>query len=326
MSTWQITKVQEIHTYNTIPMIYSEFFKDESVLAERIRRAFDLGNSALPLRRIGTGFKSVVLGSPAGLVFRVAQNEKAQKGHRRECYVLSRLRSLLPVEVPDVLGYCEASEDFPFGVMMQKKIGGPNLGSVLKRSSLIQPAAASIGELIQAIQSIRPNDLPGLTSAETPRPEETWSYAYSFLKSTLTPRELCKAEIWWEQYCRDLEQNCADHWFYHGDLWHEHIILDPADETRVAGVIDWEYAGFGDPIVDFIPQVRMGRAYMTYVLEAYLAKGGEFGPDSVTRIELHYPYRELGGLCYCLETGDEQEARYCVDKFRTVLGSSEIDC
>ena len=300
-------------------MTPTELFKDDNALAERLRRTFDLGDSALPLRRIGTGFKSVVLGSPAGLVFRVAQNEKAQKGHSRECYLLSRLKSLLPVEVPEVLGYREASEDFPYGVMMQRKIEGQTLGSILKRSPRIEPVAAMTGELILAIQSIRPNDLPGLPSAETHRPEETWSYAYSFLKETLTPRELCMAENWWEQYGRDLEKGCADHRFYHGDLWHEHIILDPADDTRIAGVIDWEYAGFGDPMLDFVPQMRHGRGYMAHLLESYQAKGGEFGPDAVTRIELHYPYRELGGLCYCLDTGDEQEARCCVEKFRTVL-------
>ncbi len=300
-------------------MTLAELFKDDNAMAERIRRTFDLGSSAFPLQRIGTGFKSVVLGSPEGLVFRVALNEKAQAGHRRECYVLSKLKSLLPVNVPDLLGYCVASDDFPFGVMMQKKIEGPNLGSVLKRSRRVQPVAALTGELILAIQSVRQEDLPGLTSAETPRPEETWSYAHSYLKAALTHRELCKAQDWWERYRRDLEQGGPDHRFYHGDLWHAHIILDPADETRVAGVIDWEYAGFGEPIVDFVPQMRHGRAYMIHVLEAYQAKGGEFGPDAVTRIELHYPYRELGGLCYCLETGDEREAQFCVEKFRTVL-------
>ena len=115
-------------------MTHSEFFKDDNVLAERVRRTFDLGRSALPLHKIGAGFKSVVLGSPTGLVFRVALNKKAQTGHKRECYVLSKLKFLLPVEVPEILGYCEASDDFPFGIMMQKKIEGAPLGSVLKRS------------------------------------------------------------------------------------------------------------------------------------------------------------------------------------------------
>ena len=113
----------------SFPMTCSKIYKDDNALAERIRRAFDLGNSALPLQRIGTGFKSVVLGSPAGMVFRVALNEKAQTGHRRECYILSKLKPLLPVEVPEILGYSEASDDFPFGVMMQRKIEGRNLST-----------------------------------------------------------------------------------------------------------------------------------------------------------------------------------------------------
>lgn len=301
-------------------MTHSKIFKDDNVLAERIRRTFDLGDSALPLRRIGTGFKSVVLGSPSGLVFRVALNGKAQVGHRRECYILSKLKPLmLPVEVPEVLGYCEASEDFPFGVMMQRKMEGPNLDSILKCSPRIQPVAAMTGELVLAIQAIRQEDLPGLISAETPRPDETWSYAHAYLKAALTSRELRNAEAWWAQYCRDLEEVGPDHQFQHGDLWHEHILFNTAEELRVAGVLDWEHAGFGDPILDFVPLMRLGREYMTCMLEAYQAHGGGFGPDVVSRIELHLPYRELGGLCYCLETGDQREARFCVEKFRTVL-------
>lgn len=301
-------------------MSLTEQFEDDNVLAERIRRTFDLGDSALPLRRIGTGFKSVVMGSPAGLVFRVALNGKAQTGHRRECDLLSKLKPLmLPVQVPEVLGYCEASEGFPYGVMMQRKIEGPNLDSILKCSPRIQPVAAMTGELVLAIQAIRQQDLPGLISAETPRPEETWSYAHAYLKAALTSRELRNAEAWWAQYCRDLEEGGPDHRFQHGDLWHEHILFNTAEELRVAGVLDLEHAGFGDPILDFVPLMRLGRKYMTCMLEAYQAKGGEFGPGAISRIELHLAYRELGGLCYCLETGDQREAQICVEKFRTVL-------
>ena len=302
-------------------MPFSPLLKDDRALAERIRRTFALGSSAFPLHRLGAGFKSVVLGSPAGLVFRVALNRKAQAGHRRECYVLSKLKTLLPVEVPDILGYCEASEEFPFGVMMQKKIEGVHLGLVLKRSLRVQPVAALTGELILAMQSIRQDDLPGRPSSEAPRPEETWSYAHPFLKTALTPRELRKAEDWWERYYRDMEQGCPGHRFTHGDLWHEHILFDAADEPRVAGVLDWEHAGFDDPIVDFVPQMNLDREYVTNMLEAYQAKGGGFGPDAISHIEFQRPYRELGGLCYCLETGDSREAQFCVEKFRTALAA-----
>ena len=303
-------------------MTYPAFFKDDNALADRIRRTFDLGDSAIPLRRIGTGFKSIVLGSSAGLVFRVALNGKAQTGHIRECHILPKLKSLLPVEVPEVLGYCEESDDFPFGVMMQKEIEGLNQSSMLKRSPRVQPIAASIGALIHAIQAIRHDDLPGLPLSETPLPDESWSYARPFLKSNLSSSEFHTAEAWWEQYCRDLELVRLDYRFSHCDLWQEHVLFDSVGEPRVTGVLDWEHAGFDDPILDFVPQMRLGREYMTYVLEAYQAKGGEFGPDALSRIELHLPYRELGGLCYCLETGDMREAQCCVEKFKTVLGLS----
>ncbi|MXY98532.1 MAG: aminoglycoside phosphotransferase family protein [Gemmatimonadetes bacterium] len=301
-------------------MTNPELFKNDRALADGIRRTFDLGSSAFPLHKIGTGFKSVVLGSPAGLVFRVARNEKAQSGHRREFHVLSKLQSILPFEVPEVLGYCEASDDFPFGVMMQKKIEGPSLGSVLKRSPRVKPIASLMGELVVAIQTIGQDDLPELPSFSALQPEETWSYAHAYLKANLSQRELRGAQNWWEQYCEDWEQGCPVRRFSHGDLWHEHVLFHATDEPRIAGVLDWEYAGFGDPIFDFVPQMSLSREYVTCMLEAYQAIGGEFGPGALSRIELYLPYRELGGLCYCLETGDEREAQFCVKKFKSVLG------
>lgn len=303
-------------------MTNPEFFKDDRALADSLRRTFDLGSSAFPLHKIGAGFKSVVLGSSAGLVFRVALNKKAQTGHKRECYVLPRLKSLLPVDVPNILGYCEKSDDFPFGAMMQNIIEGPALGSVLKRSPRVKPIASLMGELVLDIQTIGQDDLPELPSSSAPQPEETWSYAHAYLKANLSPRELRGAQNWWEQYCEDWELGCPIQRFSHGDLWHEHVLFHATDEPRIAGVLDWEYAGFGDPIFDFVPQMRLGREYVTCMLEAYQAKGGEFGPGALSRIELYLPYRELGGLCYCLEAGDEREAQFCVKKFKTVLGLS----
>ena len=292
---------------------------DPGALAEPILRTFDLSSSALPLYTIGTGFKSVVLESPSGLVFRVALNEKAQKGHRRECSILPRLKLFLPFEVPELLGYSEGSDDFPFGVMMQKKVEGLHLGSILQRSSRVQPIATRVAELVLAIQSITREDMSGLSSNTAPLHDETWSYAQPFLRTALRVCELSKVEDWWARYCQDLQQGCMDYRFIHGDLWYEHILFNPVGEPRVAGVLDFEHAGFGDPITDFVPQMHLGRDFVIDLLEAYQSRGGEIGPDAISRIGLHVPYRELGGLCYCLENDDRREAEVCVEKLIAAL-------
>ncbi len=295
------------------------YWKDPGALAEPILRTFDLSSSALPLYTIGTGFKSVVLESPSGLVFRVALNKKAQTGHRRECNILPGFKSLLPFEVPDILGYSEGSDDFPFGVMMQRKIEGRHLGLILQRATGNQPIATRIAELILAFQLIKREDIPGLSTTTAPLHNETWSYAKPFLRATLPARELSRVEDWWARYYQDLKQGCLNNRFTHGDLWYEHILFHPAGEPRVAGVLDFEHADFGDPIVDFVPQLYLGRGFVTELLEAYQSRGGEFGPDAISRIELHLPYRELGGLGYCLEIGDKREAKACVEKLITAM-------
>ena len=65
--------------------------------------------------------------------------------------------------------------------------------------------------------------------------------------------------------------------------------------------------------------MHLGRDFVIDLLEAYQSRGGEIGPDAISRIGLHVPYRELGGLCYCLENDDRREAEVCVEKLIAAL-------
>jgi aminoglycoside phosphotransferase (APT) family kinase protein len=81
----------------------------------------------------------------------------------------------------------------------------------------------------------------------------------------------------------------------HNDYKYDNLVLDPADLTRVAGVLDWEMATLGDPLMD------LGTMLCYWVepgdppdLQA-LAGGPTAAPGSLTRAEIVERYASRTG-------------------------------
>src|SRR5262249_1117331 len=81
----------------------------------------------------------------------------------------------------------------------------------------------------------------------------------------------------------------------HNDFKHDNIILDPADLARVIGILDWEMATIGDPLMD------LGTT-LCYWVEApdppgmqVLAFGPTMMPGSLTRAGIVARYAEKTG-------------------------------
>ena len=86
----------------------------------------DIGNVA-PLRLLGEGFRSFVIGTAEGIVFRIGKNAHAAEGYTREGRRLPVLRPHLPVPVPSPQWYVMSSDKFPFGAMGYPKLRGRSL-------------------------------------------------------------------------------------------------------------------------------------------------------------------------------------------------------
>lgn len=80
----------------------------------------------------------------------------------------------------------------------------------------------------------------------------------------------------------------------HNDYKFDNIVLDPADPTRIIGVLDWEMATIGDPMMDLgttlgywleagDPQMGVVQCFLT------------MAPGAMTRQELAARYAELTG-------------------------------
>ena len=83
--------------------------------------------------------------------------------------------------------------------------------------------------------------------------------------------------------------------FIHNDFKYDNLVLDPADLTRVIGVLDWEMSTVGDPLMD------LGTALAYWVEQGdpeplkALAFGPTFLPGSLTREQLVEEYARASG-------------------------------
>ncbi len=81
----------------------------------------------------------------------------------------------------------------------------------------------------------------------------------------------------------------------HGDYKYDNLILDPNDLTKIIGVLDWEMATIGDPLVD----LGIALGYWVNADDPDELKGAAFGPTfqpgSYSRGKLADRYAELTG-------------------------------
>jgi aminoglycoside phosphotransferase (APT) family kinase protein len=105
----------------------------------------------------------------------------------------------------------------------------------------------------------------------------------------------------------------------HNDYKYDNLVLDPADLTRVRGLLDWEMSALGDPLMD------LGTA-LCYWVEAgdpadvqALAFGPTALPGSLTRRELVERYAERSG-----RPVRNPDFYYCFGLFKTAVVVQQI--
>src|SRR5215211_775116 len=71
----------------------------------------------LPIQMLGLGFSSLVVETAEGIVFRIPRNKDAASRHAKEAHLLPRLKSVLPLLIPDPQWSAGPSHMFPFGLI-----------------------------------------------------------------------------------------------------------------------------------------------------------------------------------------------------------------
>jgi aminoglycoside phosphotransferase (APT) family kinase protein len=171
----------------------------------------------------------------------------------REHRILSGLAPVYP-QAPRPLVYCgdEAVLGAPFYLM--ERLEGIILRGSLSESERPEPAVmAEVAEaFVATLSELHAVDPAAAGLADLGRPEgyvrrqvEGWSQRWVAARTDETPD--MEAVASWLAEHQPTESGAA---LIHNDFKYDNLVLDARDLSRVVGVLDWEMATVGDPLMD----------------------------------------------------------------------------
>ena len=273
----------------------------------------------IQLRTLGSGFSSLVVETPEGIVFRIARNQAAATRHAREAQLLHALAGRVPAPIPDPQWYACASEHFPFGAIGYPALPGkpllPNCAALADGRRLASELAAFLLALHRfPIEEALVLGLPGPTTHEDTL-AALRDVVLPPLRTALTRQEYRVIAQWWDSFLGDRSLRRYPPVLQHGDFWYENILVD---ETRqkLAGVIDFEQAAVGDPAQDFATLFYYGSPFVAHAVTSYQAAGGVLGESFGYRLRKRWEARDFDGLSYAIQQNDPDEFEDSIAKLR----------
>lgn len=224
-----------------------------------------------------------------------------KSGHdmRREFTVQSKLAPVFPY-VPKMVAFCDdrAVMDVDFYVM--DRIKGIILRSNLPKGMTLDEggARALATSFIERLVDLHAVDPQAAGLAELGRGEgyvqrqiAGWTKRYNAAKTWNTP-SFKKVAAWLESNMPPDAGSCI----IHNDWRMDNVVLDPDDPQKIIGVLDWEMATIGDPLMEL-------GSMMAYWVEAGDDRIGQMFrrqpthlPGMLTREEVVALYCERSGL------------------------------
>ncbi len=262
-----------------------------------------------PLQLVDVGFGSTVVETADGVIFRIARHRRAARGHGYEARLLPQLQDRLPVAVPNPQWRIEPGDAFPFGAIGYRKIPGEPLDPAAADEAI----AADVAAFLDALHGLRDVDA---RRADVQELTELQGATSDALRQLLTPAEYERVEAWWDDVEADERLPMHEPRLRHGDFWYENMLVA---DGRLAGVVDWGTAAYGDLAEDFATLRLIGAEFV----EATLAGYPNADSDLRHRIDRYWQAREFEGVVLALELGDEAELHDAVRKLRAgpVLGA-----
>jgi aminoglycoside phosphotransferase (APT) family kinase protein len=297
------------------------------ILSRNLVTAFpDLGGS-VECRLLASGFRSTVVETSAGIVFRIGKNLAAARGFAFEAGFLPLLANRLPFTVPNPRWYAPPSPLFPFGVLGYRKLPGVPLAPQHLPPSHRPQAAADIARFRAALHSF-PTGRAAALGVPIDGGAAIWLASVAgrvlpALRPALSETEYARLEQWWQVVLADRTLDSYEPVLRHDDLWYENILVDEAT-GRLTGVLDFEKLAVGDRAQDFATQLHMGAGFARLVVDGYREAGGILEGDFAHRMEVWWQLRELEGVDFALQTADAVELDDAIHKLRrgAVLGAS----
>jgi aminoglycoside phosphotransferase (APT) family kinase protein len=171
----------------------------------------------------------------------------------REYNVMSALKPVYPA-VPQMILFCDDPSVMGRDFYLMEKLTG-----IIPRSNMPKDWAMSATETRQLCLNVLDKliELHQIEIENTPlaafgkgkgycqRQIEGWAHRYQKAKTWNVPS--CEFVInWLQKNLPTTERSCL----IHNDFRFDNVVLDPNEPTKVIGVLDWEMATVGDPLMD----------------------------------------------------------------------------
>jgi aminoglycoside phosphotransferase (APT) family kinase protein len=221
----------------------------------------------------------------------------------REGKILQKLHPVFPL-APQVVALCEDVSVLGAPFYLMEPIRGSILrGPAPQEAPSPEQAHALCGSLVRTLASLHAVDwraagLEGKPEGFVRRQVEGWTKRWHDAKTEEVPD--ADAVAAWLGERIPPESGAA---FIHNDYKHDNLVLAADDPTRIVGVLDWEMATAGDPLMD------LGTALGYWVegtdpepLKAF-AFGPTFIPGTYTRAQVVEEYaratgRDVSGMLF----------------------------
>jgi aminoglycoside 2''-phosphotransferase len=264
----------------------------------------------LHLRNVGrlTGhgqFSEVLLAEDARgtpLVFRFPRTDSVAQDMVYELGILDQLQGKLPLPIPNPI-YREVGADklvFMGYTMLPGEPLWHETAAAITGEAVLDRLAGELAHFLKVLHSLDVQKARPI--AET---RDHWAGMYAAFREKLYPfmREDAKAQVTrdFETYLDDAANFDYTPTLRHGDFGGGNLLYD-AQSHRISGVIDFGFAGYGDPAQDV-------GALSTYG-EAFLRRGLAVYPEIEMMLSRATFYRSTYALqqaLYALRSGDQDD-------------------
>ncbi|HEY0660458.1 MAG TPA: phosphotransferase family protein [Lysobacter sp.] len=180
---------------------------------------------------------------------------KAKSAHDmgREFRIQQALRPVFPF-VPEMIAYCADATVIGAEFYVMQRLDGIIPRKNLPRgldlpSDQVRRLCLNVLDTMIALHRVDPHsaglDRIGKGSGYAQRQVDGWTDRYAKARTWNVPRSTGITDWLKANLPRD-ERVCV----VHNDFRFDNVVLDPDDPTRVIGVLDWELATLGDPLMD----------------------------------------------------------------------------
>jgi aminoglycoside phosphotransferase (APT) family kinase protein len=182
--------------------------------------------------------------------------KKARSAHdmQREYRLQKALDPVFPL-VPRVRALCVDPSVIGADFYVMDHVHGSIARRELPRASFLGPFGVrtlclNVIDTLVTLHEVDPSRIEGSArlrdgAGSTRRQVDGWSARYRDARTWNVPRGEGLMR-WLSDHTPPVEQICITH----NDFRFDNIVLDPDDLTRVRGVLDWELATLGDPLLD----------------------------------------------------------------------------